>query len=155
MYTTVTVQQLLDRKGRQVWSLGPRATVMQALELMQEKNVGALLVMQAHQPVGIFSERDYARKVALAGKTEQETLLEDVMTRPVIAVRLNYTIPQCLALMSGKFIRHLPVVSGDEVVGILSIGDIVKEVIGEQEFLIEQLVNYIAGETQKPPLPEA
>lgn len=146
MYTTVTVKQILDRKGSQVWSIHPEATIYDAMLFMAEKNVGALMVIEENNLVGIFSERDYARKVVLKGKTEENTLVKDVMTTQVIGISLDHKIEECLALMTKKFIRHLPVCESDGgIIGVISIGDVVKEIIAEQEFVIDQLVNYITG----------
>jgi predicted transcriptional regulator len=154
MYTTVTVKQILDRKGYHLWSIDADATVFDALRFMAEKNVGALLIDGDEKTVGIFSERDYARKVALKGRSERDTLVKDVMTSEVIVTRLDQMIEECLALMTGKFIRHLPVVNDNEqVIGVISIGDVVKELIVDQAYVIDQLVNYITGEKLKPPIP--
>jgi CBS domain-containing protein len=154
MYTHVTVKQILERKGSQVWSVEPDASVLEALQFMSEKNIGALVVLQDENTVGIFSERDYARKIALQGKNERETLVQDVLTHQVIGVEMDYEIDACLALMTDKFIRHLPVVEDGKIVGVISIGDVVKELVAEQKFVIDQLVHYISGEQQKPAIPE-
>lgn len=155
MYTNTTVRQILDRKGYHVWSLEPNVTVLEALAFMAKKNIGAVMVISEGMPLGIFSERDYARKVALNGKNEMETLVSEVMTHEVIAVELNYEIETCLALMTSKFIRHLPVTNAEhQIVGVISIGDVVKELVEEQKFVIEQLVHYISGEQQKPAIPD-
>ena len=151
MYTNVTVKQILERKGYKIWSLDPDTLVLDALRYMAEKNIGAVVVIKDNNPVGIFSERDYARKVALSGKNERDTMIKEVMTRQVIAVELNSGIDACLALMTGKFIRHLPVVNDEhKIVGVISIGDVVKELVADQEFVIDQLVHYISGEPTKP-----
>ena len=113
---------------------------------MAEKDVGALLVFESGQLVGIFSERDYARKVILQGKSSRDTLVQDIMTPQVIFVWPEHTIEECMALMTEKHIRHLPVIDDDQVVGVISIGDVVKSIISEQEFVIEQLTNYITGD---------
>lgn len=155
MYTTMTVKQILDRKGNQVWSITPGDSVFDALRYMAEKNVGALLVIEDEKIVGIFSERDYARKLVLKGKDERNTQVSEVMTKQVIGVGPDRKIDECLALMTGKFIRHLPVVDDDQqVVGVVSIGDLVKELISEQAFIIDNLLQYISGETTRPPLTE-
>jgi predicted transcriptional regulator len=155
MYTTVTVKQILDRKGYDVWSIEADSSVFDALRFMAEKNIGALLVIKDARTVGIFSERDYARKVILMGKNERDTLVKEVMTHHVIGVKLDQKIEECLALMTGKFVRHLPVVDEHQrIVGIISIGDAVKELMAEQVFVIDQLVNYIAGEKPQPAVPE-
>jgi CBS domain-containing protein len=140
-----TVKQLLQVKGRDVWSVTPDASVYEALVYMAEKNVGALLVLDGEQLAGIFSERDYARKVVLRGKTSKDTPVADIMTSRVVYVRPDQTIEDCMALMTDKHIRHLPVLDQGEVVGVISIGDVVKAIISEQTFIIEQLENYIAG----------
>ncbi len=155
MYTTVTVKQILERKGYNVWSIEPNVSVLDALHFMAEKNIGAVMVIKGNKIVGVFSERDYARKVILKGRNELDTLVKEVMTVKVIGVNLNKNIEECLVLMTGKFIRHLPVYDDDQqVVGVISIGDVVKELIAEQEFVIDQLVHYITGATPKPPLSE-
>ena len=154
MYTTVTVKQILDRKGYDVWSIDSDTTVFDALQLLADKNVGALLVVEDNQPAGIFSERDYARKLVLKGKNERNTLVKEIMTDQVIVVKLDQMTDECLALMTGKFIRHLPVVDADgQIVGVVSIGDVVKELIVDQAFVIDQLVNYISGEKEKSHIP--
>ena len=140
-----TVRELLRNKGDQVYSLGPEATVYEALTLMAEKDVGALLVLDSGQLVGILSERDYARKIVLKGKTSRETPVREIMTEKVVWVRPDQTIEECMALMTNKRIRHLPVLEGGRLLGVISIGDVVKDIISEQEFMIEQLENYITG----------
>jgi signal-transduction protein with cAMP-binding, CBS, and nucleotidyltransferase domain len=155
MYTTITVKQILDNKGYAVWSISANAKVYEALQMMADKNIGALLVVEDSRPVGIFSERDYARRLVLEGKNEHDTHVREVMTDRVIAIKLDQKIEACLALMTGKYIRHLPVVDDDKkIVGIISIGDVVKEMTAEQTFIIDQLVQYIAGESRKPHVPE-
>jgi CBS domain-containing protein len=155
MYTNTTVKQILERKGYKVWSLAPDTTVFDALQFLAKKNIGAVVVLQDEVPVGIFSERDYARKVHLKDRDERTTRLAEVMTRQVIGVTPDTEVSVCSALMTNKFIRHLPVVDADhKIVGVISIGDVVKELIAEQEFVIDQLVNYISGEQEKPPVPE-
>lgn len=140
-----TVRQLLESKGSQVISVAPDAPVFQALEVMAEKGIGAVLVLQSGRLVGIVSERDYARKVILQGKSSRDTPVRDIMTERVVYARPDQTVPQCMALMTDKRIRHLPVMEGDRLLGVLSIGDLVKETISEQEFIIRQLENYIHG----------
>ncbi len=142
----VTVRQILKNKGSQIWSTEPDATVYSALQLMAEKGIGALLVLADGKLVGIFSERDYARKVILHGKSSAETPVSEIMTPGVITVRLDQTIGECMTLMTEKRFRHLPVVEGDRVVGVISIGDVVKAIISDQEFMIKQLEIYISGE---------
>jgi CBS domain-containing protein len=140
-----TVGQLLQTKGGQVWTIAPEAMVYDALTLMAEKGVGALVVVEAGQVVGILSERDYARKVSLQGKSDRTTPVKEIMTARVVFVRSEQTIEDCMALMTDKRIRHLPVLAGDQLIGVISIGDVVKEVISQQEFIIAQLENYITG----------
>lgn len=140
-----TVKQLLQSKGRQVWSIAPEAMVYDALKLMAEKEVGALVVLEAGQVAGIISERDYARKVSLQGKSDRTTSVGEIMTAKVIYVYPEQTIEECMALMTDKRIRHLPVIDGGQLIGVISIGDVVKEVISHQEFLIAQLEHYITG----------
>ena len=140
-----TVSQLLEGKGADVWSTSPQMTVYEALELMAEKNVGALLVLEGEELAGIFSERDYARKVILKGKSPMDTPVGEIMSRKVTCVRRDQSIEDCMALMTDKRVRHLPVLQDNRVVGIISIGDVVKDIISEQEFIIEQLENYITG----------
>jgi len=141
-----TVSDLLRVKGNQVWSIGPDATVYDALTLMAEKDVGALLVLDnVGQLVGILSERDYARKIVLKGKTSRETPVREIMTKKVLWVRPDQTIEEIMALMTNKRIRHLPVLEEGRLVGVISIGDVVRAIISEQEFMIEQLENYITG----------
>jgi len=155
MYTTVTVKQILERKGMDVWSIDAEASIYDALQVMAEKNIGALLVTKDSKPAGIFSERDYARKLVLQDKDERNTLVKEIMTDQVIAVELDRKIEECLALMTGKFIRHLPVVNEErDIIGIISIGDVVKELVSEQTFLIDQLVNYITESERRPPIPK-
>lgn len=138
-----TIRKLLDSKGRNVWSIAPGSSVFEALGLMAEKHVGALVVLENDKLVGIVSERDYARKVILEGKASKETLTQEIMTRRVLYVSQDKTIQECMALMTEKRIRHLPVLEGDHVEGIVSLGDLVKEIIVEQQFIIEQLESYI------------
>jgi CBS domain-containing protein len=138
-----TVLQLLQAKGTEVHKIGLDARVYDALKLMADKDVGALLVMDGGRLAGIISERDYARKVILQGKSSHDIPVRDIMTGTVISVQPRHTVEQCMALMTSKRIRHLPVMDGDRLVGVLSIGDLVKEVIAEQEATIKQLESYI------------
>jgi len=140
-----TVAQLLRTKWHQVLSVPPDIPVFEALEVMAEKNVGALLVLEGERLVGIFSERDYARKVILKGKASKETPVREIMSSHVLYIRPEQTIEDCMALMTDKRVRHLPVMEAEKLVGVISIGDVVKAVIAEQEFMIEQLQNYITG----------
>jgi CBS domain-containing protein len=140
-----TVKQLLQSKGGEVWSIAPEAMVYDALKLMAEKGVGALMVLEAGQVAGIISERDYARKVSLQGKSDRTTSVGEIMTARVVYVRPEQTIEDCMALMTDKRIRHLPVIEDDRLIGVISIGDVVKEVISHQKFMIAQLEHYITG----------
>ena len=140
-----TVKQILKEKGHKYWSVGPDTMIYDALKLMAEKNIGALLVLEAGKLVGIMSERDYARKVILKGKSSLDTPVREVMTPKVFFVRPEQTVEECMALVTDKHIRHLPVMVGDEVVGVISIGDLVRAVIDEKDFMIKQLENYITG----------
>jgi CBS domain-containing protein len=140
-----SIRQLLEKKGADVWSTSPEASVYDALLLLAEKNIGALLVLQDGGLVGIVSERDYARKVILHGKVSMETLVREIMTEEVIAVGPKTTIKEAMALMTEKHIRHLPVLEGTKIVGLISIGDLVKSIITDQEFMINQLEKYISG----------
>ncbi len=140
-----TVTQLLRTKGQQVLSVAPDIPVFEALEVMADKNVGALLVVEGERLVGVFSERDYARKVILKGKSSKDTPVREIMSSHVLYVRPEQTIEDCMALMTDKRVRHLPVMEEGRVVGVISIGDVVKAIIAEQEFIIEQLQNYITG----------
>lgn len=135
----------LDRKGYQVWSVHPDTYVFDALRLMSEKAVGALVVIENDQLVGIFSERDYARKIILQGKSSKQTHVGEIMTDRVICVGLDQAIEDCMILMTENRVRHLPVLDNGALVGIISIGDVVKEIIDEQKFVIKQLENYITG----------
>lgn len=155
MYTAMTVKQILDHKGSDVYALPPDVSVFSALRYMAEKNIGALMVMQEGELVGVFSERDYARKVALEARNERSTSIEQVMTTQVVGIRQDRRLDECLALMTNKFIRHLPVVDEENrVVGVISIGDVVKALIEEQVFVIDQLVHYITGESKAPGIPD-
>jgi CBS domain-containing protein len=142
-----TVLDLLANKSKDIWSVGPKATVYEALALMGEKEIGALMVMNEGKVVGIISERDYARKVALRGKTARETTAEEIMTQidEVYGVGPETTIEDCMVIITRKKIRHLPVFEGNKIVGVISIGDVLNSVIAEQVTLIEHLSNYIAG----------
>ncbi len=140
-----TVRQLLDAKGRDIWTISPDNTVYEALKLMADKNVGALLVTEGNRMVGIFSERDYARKVVLHGKFSREILVSGIMTREVYSVTPEHTVKECMAVMTQGRVRHLPVLVGEELFGVISIGDVVKALLSEQDFMISQLENFIGG----------
>ena len=141
---SATVRQMLAGRGA-VISVTPSTTVFEALQRMADHNIGALLVMNGDRLAGIFSERDYARKVALRGLTSKDTTVGDLMTGKVITVGPAWTADQCMALMTEHHIRHLPVVEGDRVLGVVSIGDAVKAVVDEQHFVIGQLTSYITN----------
>jgi CBS domain-containing protein len=138
-----TVRQLLDRKERGIFSVAPQDPVLEAIRAMAAHHVGALLVMQGETLAGIVSERDYARKVILMGRSSADTPVRDIMSSPVITVSPDDTVQRCMQLMTDKRVRHLPVVSDSRVIGMVSIGDLVKAVIAEQQQQIEQLENYI------------
>jgi len=140
-----TVDELLKSKSAGIWSIAPNASVFQALEMMAEKNVSGLLILDNGELVGIFTERDYARKLILKGKFSKDTKVGELMTKNVLYVEPKNTIDQCMQLMTEKRIRHLPVISYGKLIGILTIGDLVKKIISEQESTIHQLENYIAG----------
>jgi CBS domain-containing protein len=138
-----TLKQLLQAKAHGIFSIAPDARVIDALKLMAEKNVGALLVMDAGRLVGIITERDYARKVILKGKSSLDTPVREIMTDAVLCVHPDQSVEECMALMTDKHIRHLPVMDVGKLIGVLSIGDLVKETISEQQFVIKQLESYI------------
>ena len=140
-----TVNQLLDIKGSEVWSITPSATTYDALQVTAEKKIGALLVMDGDSIMGIFSERDYARKVVLKGKSSKDTPVGDIMSKKVLYVSPEQTIEECMAIMTESHVRHLPVCTGEKVVGLISIGDVVKSIISHQQFMIDQLQKYITG----------
>ena len=140
-----TVRDILNTKGHDVWCIGVGNTVFEALRHMAEKEIGALVVMDGPRLAGIISERDYARKIVLLGRTSPNTLVKEIMTSHVAYTHPEQSIEECMAIMTDKRIRHLPVLEGDQLVGIISIGDIVKDIISEQEFMIQQLEQYISG----------
>ena len=140
-----TVRDILQSKQAAMWTVPPQATAYEALQLMAEKDIGAVVVVDKAKPVGIFSERDYARKVILKGKSSKETSVRELMSRPVLYVHPEQAVEECMALMTEKRVRHLPVMDARKLTGIVSIGDIVKAVIADQEFTIHQLENYITS----------
>lgn len=140
-----TVRQMLQAKGSQVFSVNPQTSVYEALEVMSKRDIGALLVMNGSQLAGIFSERDYARKIILMGRVSRETPVDEVMTREVVGIAPTASVDDCMNLMTQHRVRHLPVLQGGEVLGMISIGDVVKAIISEQQFRIGQLEEYISG----------
>jgi CBS domain-containing protein len=140
-----TVREILQTKGHEIWSISPEATVYEALKTMAEKEVGALLVIDQGHIYGILSERDYARKVILKGKFSKDVPVREIMTDRILYVRPSQTVEECMALMIDKRVRHLPVIEDGRIVGLISIGDVVKGLITEKELLIEELENYIIG----------
>jgi CBS domain-containing protein len=144
----ITVKDILSEKGAKVWTIAPDAKVFDALKLMAEKGIGALIVFEKDDVVGILSERDYARKIVLLGRHSQDTTVRDIMTSPVYGVHLETTADECMALMTDKHIRHLPVCKDEKLAGVISIGDVVKAIIGHQKVTIENLENYIMGKYQ-------
>jgi CBS domain-containing protein len=140
-----TVRDILQVKGADIWRIPFEATVLDALRLMAEKQVGALVVVDGTKPVGVISERDYARKVILHGRASPTTLVKEIMTSPVVFTHPDQPIEECMAIMTDKRIRHLPVMDEGKLAGIISIGDLVKTIIAEQKFTIEQLERYIMG----------
>ncbi len=139
-----SVKQVLQGKGHDVWSVGPEASVYEAIEMMADKEVGALVVLEGDSLVGVFSERDYTRKVTLKGRTSRDTKIKEIMTSRVTYVRPEQSVQDCMALMTEKRIRHLPVMDGEKLLGMISIGDLVKAIIDEQQHVIEQLEQYIS-----------
>ncbi len=140
------VKQILKSKGDEVWTITTDANVDEALEMMAQKEVGALLVVDNQgKPAGIFSERDYARKVFLKGKKSDKTTVSEIMESKVLCIDLDQTVEECMAIMTSKRIRHLPVMDNGQLVGLISIGDVVKSIISEKDFVIQQLERYISG----------
>ena len=143
--TMKTVREILAGKGRAIWSIQPDATVFEALQAMAEKDVGALVVLDGETVAGVLSERDYARKVILHGRSSKELKVKEIMSSRVYFVKPEQNIEDCMALFTNKRVRHLPVLENDKLTGVISIGDVVKAVIAEQEFTIRHLENYITG----------
>lgn len=141
----IFVRDILKEKGNQIWWVSPDTTVFDALKLMAEKNAGALIVLDGEKLAGIFSERDYARKVVLKGKASREMAVKEIMTSEVTYILLAQSVEECMALMTDKRIRHLPVLEGEKLVGVISIGDVVKAIISDKDFIINQLEKYITG----------
>ncbi len=140
-----TVKQLLEVKGDDIWSITPDASVYEAVKLMADKAIGALLVLESGKLIGIISERDCTRKLMLQERAPKDTLVREIMTSSVITVRPDQTVEECMALVTARRIRHLPVLADGQLMGMVSIGDLVKDIISEQEFMIQQLENYIQG----------
>jgi CBS domain-containing protein len=141
----IPVKTLLESKPHDLWTIGPQASVYEALELLSAKDVGAVIVVDGERVVGLFSERDYARKVILKGKSSKGTKVEELMSRDVLYVRPEQTVNDCMALMSAKRVRHLPVMEKGKLLGIVTIGDVVKAIIDQQGVIISGLENYITG----------
>ena len=141
----ITIRHLLDSKGYDIWSISPDDPVFEALKLLAEKDIGALLVMEDQDLVGIVSERDYARKIILKGKASMDTQVRDIMSEHVISISPGQDIRESMELMTDKKIRHLPAVEEGKVIGVITIGDLVKGIMDYQEFMIDQLENYITG----------
>jgi CBS domain-containing protein len=139
------VKDILNTKGGKIYSISPKATVYEALEMMSEKNIGALVVMENKKVVGIISERDYARKIILQKKTSKKTLVKEVMSSDLFSVTADTSVEDAMILMTGKHVRHLPVFEKNKFMGVISIGDVVKTIISNKDFLIDQLSEYITG----------
>lgn len=139
------IRELLEEKGTQIWSIAPESSVYDALALMAEKNIGALLVIDGGQTVGILSERDYTRNVILQGRTSKDTQVREIMSSRPVCVAPEQTVEEGMALMTERHVRHLPVIEDDQVLGLISIGDLVKTIIAEQQYIIQQLEHYISS----------
>ena len=150
MTQTGYVRDILSHKGSAVWSIAPDSTVFQAIQLMTEKNVGALLVTQAEKLIGIISERDYTRKVALKGRSSKETSVREILSGEVVRVTPDHTVDECMRLMTEHRVRHLPVLEGEKILGVISIGDLVNSIISAQHSTIHQLETYITGYPTPP-----
>jgi CBS domain-containing protein len=145
MTTSGTIGTILHHKGAQVWTISPGATVFDAIRLLAQKNIGALPVVEGDKLIGMFSERDYTRKVALEGKTSQKTLVREIISTEVISATPQHTIEDCMRLMTEKHIRHLPILENGKMVGMVSIGDMVNWIISAQNATIDQMESYLAG----------
>ena len=146
MVVTATINEILKQKGTMVWSISTEATVFEALQLMAEKNVGSLLAMTGERVVGVMSERDYTRKVAVKGKSSRETKVGEIISHPIISATPAHTVEDCMRLMTVNRVRHLPILEGERVVGVVSIGDLVNWIISAQSEAISQLESYISGQ---------
>jgi CBS domain-containing protein len=142
-----TIRQILKGKGRKIWTIAPGTPVYDALKLMAEKDIGALMVVEGKALVGVFSERDYARKVILKGRSSKNVKIQEIMSSPPIFIEPDYVIEQGLALMSAKHVRHLPVMENNRLIGVVTIGDLVKALIDEQKVVIDHLEKYIVSKT--------
>jgi CBS domain-containing protein len=145
MTTNVSIDTILHHKKAEVWTIAPGATVFEAIQLLAQKNIGALPVVEGDRVIGMFSERDYTRKVALAGKTSQKTLVREIITADVITATPHCTVEECMRLMTEKRIRHLPILDGGKLTGVISIGDLVNWIISAQSATINQMESYLAG----------
>jgi CBS domain-containing protein len=145
MIATATIDSILKQKTSPLWSVSPDTTVFETIQLMADKNIGAVLVKAGEKLVGIMSERDYTRKVAIKGKSSKETRVKEIISTPVVTVTPNHTVEECMRLMTENRIRHLPVLESEQVIGVISIGDLVNWVISAQSVAIKQMENYIAG----------
>jgi CBS domain-containing protein len=145
METIGTISAILKNKSSNLWSIAPEATVFDAIHLMADKNVGAVLVLSGGKLLGVITERDYTRKVVLKGKSSKETAVHEIVSTPYVAVTPNHTVAECMRLMTAQRVRHLPVLDGETVVGIVSIGDLVNWIISAQSQAINQLQSYISG----------
>ncbi|MBP6190290.1 MAG: CBS domain-containing protein [Acinetobacter sp.] len=142
---TIVAQVINNKAEQSIFTISPNATVLEAIKIMADKGVGALVVAEDEKLLGIFSERDYTRKIALMDRSSSNTLVADIMTVKVITVNLSHTVEECLGLMTDRHLRHLPVLENDKLVGFISIGDLVKAAMDDQRVLIEQLQHYISG----------
>jgi CBS domain-containing protein len=147
MEITGSVSAILDQKGNTVWSIPPGATVFEAIQFMSNKNIGAIAVAKDGRLVGMLSERDYTRKIVLAGRSSRETRVEEIMTTPAVTAAPDDSVVNCMRRMTERKVRHLPVVKDDEMIGVISIGDLVNWTINAQAAAIEQLENYVTGGT--------